>query len=55
MEKDEEIKSLEITVGTQQKQLVTQENKFTEEISRLQKDLYLGKYTNYTAKGSFNF
>ena len=55
MEKDKEIKSLEIKVATQQKQLVTQENKFTEEIRRLQTDLVLGKYTNYTAKGLFNF
>ena len=55
MEKDQEIKSLEITVATQQKQLVTQENKLTEEISRLQTDLALGKYTNYTAQGLFHF
>ena len=44
MEKDEEIKSLESKVDIQQK-------KCTEEISRLQTDLVLGKYKNYTTQG----
>ena len=42
MEKDEEIKSLESKVEIQQKNL-----------TKLQTDLVLGKYKNYTTQGMF--
>ena len=46
MEKDEEIKSLESKIKIQEK-------KFTKEITKLQTDLVLGKYKNYTTQGMF--